>query len=327
MRIVRTIVLAAGLMALILCNAEENARVSRILDLVCRIHPANIYPGTPAMSELEKEKDLVAVLCQNWDKFKDPERRASVLDYVVCRAHQACKSRRYWYRLNDETVAKALVQALDDEDPSVREYEAAGCLLDWFHEDVVRSHTKQILSALEHHPDNVKGILLLGRTASVSARDLLRRDGRFVNGDFAKHKVDVALAKLGDQEREEMLIKMFNTENAPKSKASLADELGYIGSEKACKALAMELRSALRVGSHPEYSFRVLIIRALSRAYPDNELLREPEEKEVRKLGDLYYDRIEKWAEQKFSIAWKEPRPDFFYMMGTPGRPHHGPGR
>ena len=98
-----------------------------------------------------------------------------------------------------------------------------------------------------------------------------------------------------------------------------ARDLGYIGSEKCCAAVAQELRTPriLVVGAY--VSLRVMLIDALRMAFPEEPLLwpRDPVP-----VDDSYYEKIEKWAEARFQIGWDRPRPKFFYAEPREGPPH-----
>ena len=134
----------------------------------------------------------------------------------------------------------------------------------------------------------------------------------------------MALAKLGDEALQTRFIDEYRRETDPRQKWRLAHyRLAYIGSELCCRTLAEDLRTPLiYVGANrSRTSFRVMLVEALRHALPDEPLpSKEPKD-------NSYYAEIEKWAEERYGVVWKRPRPEFFHPIPAPVRPYPIPQR
>jgi len=287
----------------------------RVLEAILELPDTLRYPGSQAVMEIEKGADLVEVLSRKWASC-GPKDQAKVLSFVVNLANAKVASRQQYYRVSDAKVVKALVEALDSAMPEVRAC-AASLLASDIDEGALRSVGADIVRLVGKH-GNVDGILLLGRTGRQDARELLSTDRRFLS--YSKDAVQLALAKLGDADAEAELIRAFENAKDPRDKHRCADSLGYVGFDRAVRALAAELRTPEEIRYGALYSLRVFIISALSRACPKEEVLWKPQEQEQPK-DDAYYEQVENWAVRKCGTVWKHPRPRFFYTMAMPGRP------
>ncbi|MBD3179358.1 MAG: hypothetical protein GF417_06990 [Candidatus Latescibacteria bacterium] len=128
----------------------------------------------------------------------------------------------------------------------------------------------------------------------------------------------IALAALGDDELEETFIEDFRKANDPEAKAEHASVLGKIGTQKALKALAGEVRTGLII-EMPNVmmkSVRLDIISAMGYNFPEKEFLHDN-----AITDDQGYARVEQFCEDRFGISWETERPDFLTVQGFPSEP------
>ena len=218
------------------------------------------------------------------------------------------------YRLSDTEVGATLVEALDDSDLEVRSFAASRLARD-FEDTVVRFEAERIIRHVGEH-SNTDAILLLGRTGSERASNLLLKDPQYARA--SRRETELALAKLGDEQLEDKFVSAFKEARGSAQKVQAARDLGYIGTRRACIALAEQLRSPEMAGPRGEYSLRVAVIEALSQALPGEKVLWRPT---TPPTDDRYYERIETWATNVLGVSWNTPRPPFFYRMAMPGKP------
>jgi len=292
-------------------SKESSEIISKILALPETV----LYPGSKPLSAVVGDRDLRRLLLDNW-RVDSPAGRQKLLDLLVLVAQDRTTGRAH-YRLNDAEVASALLSALDDQDVrlSMRATNLLSTALD---ESLVRFYAGEIVRIVKEHA-NTDAILLLGRTGSIEAVALLKDDKRYAAA--SQRKVELALAKLGDAEFQAKFIQEFAIRRDPRKKMQLANDLAYIGSRQACRAIAGELRSPEIIRAGASYSIRVFYIDSLSKALPQEKALRKPKEEDIRRNGDSYYDAVEKWAIGALGVSWDKPRPPFYWMMPEPGKP------
>ena len=167
--------------------------------------------------------------------------------------------------------------------------------------------------------------------ARVKDKDILKE----LRERFRIEIPDEIRAKVGNLEIQKRLIEQFQKESDAKTKGELALKLGYIGTQEAVLALVKEIRTPLIVEDKQKafvrpksYSVRYKIIEALGKAFPDEELFNDElqeiiqntagvnDDKIYESRGGDYYDRVEKWCQEKFNIQWENPRPPFLLLKG-----------
>lgn len=290
--------------------ALEDAEVVRA---ILRVPEVLRAPGLDAVVEIERKADVVHALARSW-MLADAAQQANLLWFICELASSKVPSRQMYYRISDAKVGQALLDALDSPRADVRSM--AAILLNRHVEDeFLQSHADEMIEFVRKHR-NLDAILLLGRTGRPEARKLLASDPQFLS--YSRDQVLLASAKLGDAEVEASLLTTFGRTANAEEKAHFADKIGYIGSVEAIKALAAEMRTPEIVRAGADYSLRVFMIRALSKALPKQELFWDPEKWPT---DDSYYRRIEDWLAEAYKITWEQPRPPFFYAMAVPGRP------
>ena len=283
-------------------------------DIAARIFRIpNLYSNNPELVKLGNNEALVNALTKHWDEAP-AEIRPQILEIMVDLAGANAPAQQWYYQVEDNRVVKSLVAALDSTVPEVR-VKAAQLLETRIAKDAIEPFDAGIVTLISKHV-NVNAILLLGRIGNAEAKALLRTDKRYM--DFSAESVRAALAKTGDKIEETYFIKKFQTAKDAQEKRRCADLLGYIATESAAKALAKELRTSETVQDVGVYSLRVFIIDALSKAFPKEPVLWRPAKKPK---DDSYYEKIEAWASEKLKVTWSKPRPPFFYLMPTPGKP------
>jgi len=287
-----------------------------IVERILGFPKTRCYAGSPWMTPIEKEVDLLPLLREHWE-VPEPSDRARLLTLMVELASARAETGAEHYRITDMETAGVIVRALDDKDGDVHS-RAVLFLLRHFDDSVIRGSSEEIVEKLrQKYTDaeaiNSDAILLLGRTGSNEAASLLKDDERYRRSSELRAKL--ALAKLGDKDLEAEFIKRFERED--RDWMALADRLGYIGSEDACKALARELRTPEIVKGRGRLSARVFVIDALSKALPRESVFWSPKREPV---DDSYYEEIEKWVTARWDITWEHPRPPFFYSAPEPIR-------
>ena len=280
-------------------HLQDQELVKKILQL-----PKNhITRLSPDFDEIVAGKDLRRLLLDNW-RVPEPQDRVRLL--LILR-EEVLRSEGIW-RVYDVELARALVDALDDENMDVRHF-AAESLNRYFDLTLIRFFSDAILTSVRKNPSS-DGILLAGKTGSKEAVELLTQD-MFRNW-MDKKPVELALAKLGDHKLEAKFVDEFAK---CQDERKVADDLAYIGTMDACRAIAAELRSPVIIGvPWRQSSIRVFLIESLSHAFPGEKVLRPPN----GPIDDTYYEAIEKWATAVLGVTWDVPRPKFFYAFVGP---------
>ena len=305
-------VLAMSLLAATSGEDRSEKRNQTILNILT-IPAESLFPGSPALQDIARQTNLLTVLCQSWTAAETPEQRIRLLRLAVDLGKSQSRAKRSHFRLADDRVAEALVEALDVEIQDIRST-AADLFGKEFDETTVRRFGPRILAIIRKRK-NTDAILLLGRTGMQEAGLLLQEENAFRAA--SERATELALARLGNKEYEAKFIGEFKSAKRPGDKLRLARDLAYVASESACRTLAEDLRNPEKVETSGLCSVRVFIIEALSMAYPDEQILWRPHPLSEPQ-DDSYYENIERWAETKFNISWSQPRPPFFYMMDLP---------
>jgi hypothetical protein len=220
--------------------------------------------------------------------------------------------------VNDPEVVRFLVSTLNDPDPDVRNY-AATILSTQTPGTVLRQNETVLLEALRRHPGTTGAVLMLGRTGSKEARELIESSEtmRAVSPD----DTEIALARLGDKEAEARVMAAYRSAADVEEKGRQAVRVGYIASREAILALASDMRTSefyvWRMASRR--SLRIHIIEGLNRAFLSEPVFWKPFYKPE---SDAYYERIEAWLVARTGIRWPHPRPPFLYEEDAPLDPH-----
>ncbi len=216
----------------------------------------------------------------------------------------------------DNEVVGYLVELLNDQNAAVR---GAACiaLTALVPGRLIEPHADEIIQSITQFPNTDGAIVLLGKTHSDKAIELLKQENiSAVNAD----DTEMALARLSVKEAHEAVINAYLSETDPQKKAIQARRLGYIASEKAKQILATEIRTPLTYMWHPpaRRSLRIHIIEALFLAFPEEAIFWPPV---IKPSDDSYYEEIEKWLQQRLGVKWNQPRPEFLYEEDSPIMP------
>jgi HEAT repeat protein len=222
--------------------------------------------------------------------------------------------------LRNAKINAQFISSLSDPDADVRNT-AAATVTRLLPDSAIQARAEDIVAAAERFDiDDIA--LILGRTGSPKAKAVLISDPKFRRTNA--HATDLALARLGDKPIEDKLIQAFANARAADRMASAARDLGYVGSQRCAQVLAQAMRSdVVRVlPSGRKTSIRIDIIKALSRIFPDEQLLWQPVDPAE---SDTYYEQIEKWCQNRLGVKWDRERPPFLYETVVPiPRPPQG---
>ena len=219
--------------------------------------------------------------------------------------------------VSHKKVIEYLVELLDDGDNEIRS-KACVTLAQLVPSTLIRSHEKTILDAIQRHPSMDGALLLLGKTDSPEALNMLNN-----NPTLSSTSEDDAImvrARLGDKKAEDALLLAYADITDPREKGALAPRLGYVASQKTILLLANEIRTPdfYYWNKQSRRSLRIHIIEALHLSFPQEPLFWKPF---FNPSKDSYYENIEKVLEDKLNIKWKEPRPSFLYEEAAPSAP------
>lgn len=216
----------------------------------------------------------------------------------------------------NEATINYLVQLLDDPHSSVRG-PACIALAALVPGNLIERQTPAILTSISLYPSTDGAIILLGKTGSDKAIELLNQDE--VSG-ANPDDTEMALARLGVVESQNALIKAYLNADNVEEKALQARRLGYVSSDRTKRILAEDIRTPLTYMWHPpaRRSLRIHIIEALHLAFPEEAIFWQPI---VTPSDDSYYQAIEDWLNKTLGTKWTQPRPDFLYEEDSPIMP------
>jgi hypothetical protein len=301
------------------CGEGAEGKVEAVIQQVLEMKKTDVYSGQATIEALKQRKDAVPVLLKAMSLASRAEQREVIMRVLVeCGTvkHETAASFRDHSNLSNEEAVAALVRLLDSSEDVVRSL-AMRYLTDYAADDVVRPHGLEIVATISKR-QMADTALLLGKTGCAEARRLVGANRTIA--PTSDRATTLALTKLGDAQKEELLVREFASANDPRRKAEIARDLGIVATPGAVAALASELRSPLTLafGGRGEISLRVVIIESLSRALPQNDLFWKPKKTPD---ADDYYAQIEKWAEDVMRIRWATARPPFLYTIPDAGRP------
>jgi hypothetical protein len=182
--------------------------------------------------------------------------------------------------------------------------------------DLIKEYAAPLVANLKRWPGPTL-LLVVAKGKLENARPIV--DELILTPRWAgKESTLVAKAALGDQTIERQFVDPFVSTRDAVEKARLARLLGLIGTHSALTALASELRSDLEIVIERVFrrSVRLDIIADLSYNFPDLGFLYERAIKD-----DGAYETIEHFAEQRFGVSWRTPRPPFLAIQGYPRQP------
>jgi hypothetical protein len=214
-------------------------------------------------------------------------------------------------------VVSYLVERLADPDREVRR---TGCvaLAALVPGAQIKEHAKEILESLERYPATDGAIVLLGKTGSPEALAALR-DNPALSAASAED-AEMARARLGDEKAEAAVIAAYEAAADVRAKVHQARRLGYVGSDRAVRLLARDIRTpeAYVWSGVARRSLRVHIIEGLHLAFLTEPIFWPPF---FHPSDDSYYEKIEQWLAKRLGITWQAPRPPFLYQEQSPTPP------
>lgn len=279
--------------------------VNRIIE-DCRKHGFNDY-------ELVRgREDILPLLLQRMESESERAKQLLLTDTLMIASPPDPKQTRWVF---SQPVARFLVDVLLVEKNLDRRDDAAKLLIEHFPENYISPLANDILKAAAQPRHLSDRILLLGKTGSAEARQLLLQNEQYHRAD--SEGTNAALARLGDTERSLQFVKKFEETKNPQEKARLAARLGYIGDASCVMALARAMRCPMIYESGvARIAVRVEIVKALSEVYPESPALWYDYQNKPR--DDSWYERAENWLTRHLQVKWKESRPDFFYSEIRP---------
>lgn len=216
--------------------------------------------------------------------------------------------------VTNPAVVAYLAKTLKEANADLRD-EAGAVLADQVPEPALRANANAILEALRQYPGTTGGALILGRIGSAEAKKLVDSvEGLRLT---SPEDTEIAVARLGDKQAEERVIKGYQTAADARSKGRESVRVGYIATPNAVKTLARDMRTSesyvWRMNSRR--SLRIYLIAGLHRAFLNEPVFWKPYYKPE---DDSYYERIEAWLESHLGVKWTEPRPPFLYEEDAP---------
>jgi len=219
--------------------------------------------------------------------------------------------------VTDTAVIAYVVSLMEDSDAEIRT-QAFQVLGELVPAPNLKPHTQQIIAAIQRYPVTTGALILLGKTDSFKALELLNANQLI--GSTSSDDALMVRARLGDTHAENAVVEAYEKAADVGEKMALAPRLGYIASKKTLHALATEMRSPEFIywNQKSRRSLRVDIIKGFHLAFPTEPLFWEPF---YRPTDDGYYEGIEKWLEKKTGVAWTRSRPPFLYLEDAPSPP------
>lgn len=211
-------------------------------------------------------------------------------------------------------VVDFLVQALTDESPEVRR-KACVALAALVPGDMLQGKAGALTAAIERYPGTDGALVLLGKTERSVALAFL--DGHPEVGQASAEDLQMVRARLGDHKAEDAVIVNYVSAKDVRAKGMQARRLGYVGTDRAVRLLARDIRSP---ESYPwmetsRRSLRLHIIEGLHLAYLREPIFWQPF---FQPSDDSYYQKIEDWLTGKLGVRWDNPRPPFLYQQTAP---------
>lgn len=222
--------------------------------------------------------------------------------------------------IEDPRVVTHLVGALSDTDPAVRSA-ASAALVDEVPDLVLRNFSPQIITTVQNDPALDGGVLLLGKTGAEWAKTTILSVEVLRTVDAAE--TQAALARLGDREAENAVIRAYREAADPDAKAEAARRLGYVATLRCALTLARDIRTPqVYVWSmRSRRSMRVHVIEGLHLNFPTEAVFWKPF---FKPQSDAFYEAIETWLTENLGVTWDRPRPQFLYQEDAPVPPPGG---
>lgn len=213
-------------------------------------------------------------------------------------------------------VVAYLIEALADDDAEVRR-KAGMALAGLVPGDLLRAEVRTLITRFERYPLTDGGLIVLGKTDSPHAL-------AFINSHPEMHSsaadVEMVRARLGDHQAEDAVLAAYIATNPPRDKGLQARRLGFVGTDRAVRLLARDIRTPVTYAwiDAAQRSLRVHIIEGLHLAYMRESVFWPPM---VQPNDDSYYQQIEEWLTARLGTRWDNPRPPFLYQQSAPMTP------
>lgn len=313
MRILMVAGALAAMNALLAFSAEPRPQAdAKTLagDVVRAVRETGVFPTPKA---LMGRPDILPMILKEMRSLEPRVRQNLLANALEVGADPEYRQARWLF---SRELVSFLLQVMKDDDNADVRNSAAKALTHSFPDSYFRAHTDEIIDLAQRHVSDWD-VYILGKTGAIEARDLLKADKRY--SEENPRSYELALAKLGDIGLVSKFVAKYRNEKNPTEKALCAWELGYIGTPESVLALAQDMRThvVVKLPSRGERSLRVDIVKSLGMVYPEDQLfwispVAPPSD-------DTWYKNIEDALEKRFSITWKETRPEFLFETQGPG--------
>ena len=246
--------------------------------VVARLERGESFSTIQAM-ELQKEPGLITEFTRLMPSLAPKIRRRAVALLIELGRPLLKKEADLPERpapvINHKAIVSCLVFMLHDSDPEIRNEAAAAligrCLMNKF-----RRIRKKSSPRLQKNPTLDAAVLLLGRTSSEAAKRLIAKFSDIFSSE--PEYLQMALARLGDHDSEERIMNAYLEAKEPRIKADLARRVGYIGTGRAVRVLATDIRTSEVYAwqMQARRSFRIHVIEALHKAYLSEPIFWKP---------------------------------------------------
>lgn len=214
--------------------------------------------------------------------------------------------------LRDPVIIAALTGPALSADDAAREAALSG-----IHEFVPASalavHGDSLTRDFERFPSS-SSFLVLAKAKPAQARAAVQKIAvtpRWKEDRSAR----IALAAFGDLAVEQSFTDPFASTQDAGEFARLAQQIGWIGSMTALRALADQVRTSLifEIPNAVRRSSRLDVIAALSFNFPD-----EPVLFPNKITSEQSYEAVENFCRSRFGVTWSKPRPPFLTQQPFP---------
>lgn len=216
--------------------------------------------------------------------------------------------------IDSPEVVAFLVEALVDGNADVRR-RAGIALAGLVPADLLRTQANALFSAFERFPGTDGALIVIGKITGQEALAFIESHPEVRQAPV--EDVEMVRARLGNHAAEDAVIVAYISADTAQAKALQARRLGYVGTDRAVRLLARDIRTPLTYAwmDAGQRSLRVHIIEGLHLAY-----LREPVfwPPFMPPNDDSYYQKIEDWLTAKLGTRWENPRPPFLYQQSVP---------
>lgn len=211
-------------------------------------------------------------------------------------------------------VVDFLVESLTDNSAGVRR-KAGVALAALVPADMLARHWGALQRAFDQFPLTDGALLILGKTGRPEARAYLDQHPEMARS--SAQDLEMVRARLGDYAAEDAVLAAYVTAGTPQAKALQARRLGYVGSDRAVRLLARDVRTPVTYAwlDAAQRSLRIHIIEGLHLAFQREPIFWPPP---TQPRNDSYYEAIERWLSDRLGVHWDHPRPPFLYQQSAP---------